>query len=242
MTEQHFAGFHDEDLAPLRSIRSMMREGTQSAPAVIPDGVIAGLFMSRSDVAAVARLLDVAGTTLCLDPAIAGGLLARASTMIASMLQASGKRPTPELKTGGMAPWQVLRVQTQIDERLHEPLRVNQLAESVRLSTSYFTRAFKISFGCSLHAYILLRRIDRAKALISGTATTLAQVCLECGLADQAHLSRIFRRHVGCTPSDWRRGTHPHTRGTSFEVGGNRKLLRLHLSRAARCVPGAETA
>jgi AraC-like DNA-binding protein len=186
----------------------VVQEAIQSAPSVIPDGVIAGLFISRSDVAAVARLLDDAGTTLCMDPAIAGGFLARASTMIASMLHASGQRPTPEPRPGGMAPWQVRRIQAQIDERLHDTLHVKQLAESVRLSTSYFARAFKISFGCSPYAYILQRRIDRAKALISGTATPLVQVSLECGLADQSHLSRMFRRHVGCTPSTWRRGTH----------------------------------
>ena len=75
----------------------------------------------------------------------------------------------------------------------------------VRLSSSYFSRAFKVSFGCSPHSYILRRRIERAKFLMQGGDEPLAQVALECGLSDQAHLSRIFRRYVGCTPSRWRR-------------------------------------
>jgi AraC family transcriptional regulator len=174
-----------------------MLNGTQFAPSITPDGVGAGLFVSRSDVAAVARLLDDASTTLSIDPGTVDGFLIRARTMIASMLQTDTGGPTRESLSGGLAPWQVRRIKTRIDGRLDATLRVEQLAQSVGLSKSHFARVFRVSFECSPHTYIMQRRVDCAKALLRGTTIPLAQVSLECGLADQAHLCHVFRRYVG---------------------------------------------
>lgn len=182
-----------------------MQTRIKSTPAAMPDGRATSVFVAKSDVTALARLLDHAGTTLHVNPAGAGGFLARANVMLASMLEASAERPKYEPAEGGMAPWQMRRVQAEIEANLHEALPVRQLAACTRLSCSHFSRTFKLTFGCSPHAYIMQRRIERAKALIRDNTGPLAQVALACGLADQAHLSRIFRRHVGCTPSRWRR-------------------------------------
>lgn len=182
-----------------------MQSQIERMSAALPDGITAGFFVSRSDVAVLARLLDDAGSTLRSDVATAHGFLARANIVIASMLQAGGGSVAPPAASGRMAPWQVRRVRAEVEERLHQALPIGELAASVRLSNSHFSRVFRSSFGCSPHAYILLRRIDRAKALISDGTIPLAQIALECGLADQAHLCRMFRRHVGCTPGAWRR-------------------------------------
>jgi AraC family transcriptional regulator len=182
-----------------------MQSQTERMSAALPDGITAGFFVSRSDVAVLARLLDDAGSTLRSDVATAHGFLARANIVIASMLQAGGGSVAQPAASGGMAPWQVRRVRAEVEERLHQTLPIGELAASVRLSSSYFSRVFRTSFGCSPHAYILVRRIDRAKALISDGTIPLAQIAVECGLADQAHLCRMFRRHVGCTPGAWRR-------------------------------------
>jgi AraC-like DNA-binding protein len=180
-------------------------QNTQATSTVPQDGLLASQFVARSDVAALARLLNDLSTTLNLDPATAGGVLARANVMVASILQAGTDPKQQETAEGRMAPWQARRVRAQIEQNLNVTLPVRQLAEAVRLSKSHFSRTFRATFGCSPHAYILQRRIERAKALIRDTAEPLVQIALECGLTDQAHLSRIFRRHVGCTPSTWRR-------------------------------------
>ncbi len=104
-----------------------------------------------------------------------------------------------------MAPWQVARVKRYVEDNMSRTVAINELAELARLSTSYFSAAFKTSFGLSPHSYVIAQRVERAKQLMLSTDAPLCEIALDCGLADQAHLSRIFRRATGTTPSAWRR-------------------------------------
>jgi AraC family transcriptional regulator len=111
-----------------------------------------------------------------------------------------------EVPSCGLAPWQRARITSYVDANLAKRLSTAELAALVRLSTSHFCRAFKASLGCSPHEYVIQCRIVRAKMLMLETGISLAQIAAECGLADQAHLCRLFRRRVGISPSAWRRG------------------------------------
>ncbi|MGE0724194.1 MAG: helix-turn-helix transcriptional regulator [Alphaproteobacteria bacterium] len=106
---------------------------------------------------------------------------------------------------GTLAPWQARRVERQIEDRLGETLRVEELAVSVRLSASYFSRAFKATFGQSFSQYVIRRRIERARAMLLATDEPIAHIALACGLADQSHFTRLFHRLVGTPPHAWRR-------------------------------------
>jgi AraC-like DNA-binding protein len=74
-----------------------------------------------------------------------------------------------------------------------------------RLSVSYFTRAFRASFGEPPHTHLRRLRVERAQRMMLDGREPLAQVALACGLFDQAHLARVFRQETGTTPSAWRR-------------------------------------
>ncbi len=106
---------------------------------------------------------------------------------------------------GGLSGWQARRIALHIDTHLSEPLLCKDLADRVNLSVSHFIRAFKATFGCSPHVYLIRRRIERAQGLMLTTDAPLGQIALDCGLADQAHLSRLFKQMVGDTPAAWRR-------------------------------------
>ncbi len=119
-----------------------------------------------------------------------------------SRMAASGDR---SVEAGGLASWRANRVLAHVEQHLDGPLRSDALAALAGLSTGHFIRAFKARFGLPPHAYVLQRRIERAKGLMLATEDRrLAQIALICGLADQAHLSRVFRRFVGETPNAWR--------------------------------------
>ena len=107
--------------------------------------------------------------------------------------------------SGGLAPWQARRTKTYIETNLSSKIRSKELAKLVSLSLSHFSHAFKDTFGDSPHGYVMLRRLERAQGLISTTNIPLLQIAMECGLADQAHLNRLFDKFVGESPGAWRR-------------------------------------
>jgi AraC-like DNA-binding protein len=106
---------------------------------------------------------------------------------------------------GGLSPWKARMLKQHIEQHLEEALRNRELAALVGLSESHFSRAFKDSFGDSPHHYILRRRIDHARQLLLTTDVSLGQIGIDCGLADQAHFCRLFRRFHGESPGAFRR-------------------------------------
>jgi AraC family transcriptional regulator len=106
---------------------------------------------------------------------------------------------------GGLAPWQAKRVASYMRDNIGATLRAGELSRLVRLSYSHFNRAFKMSFHETLTSYIIRRRINLAQDKMLSTDHALSRIALECGLCDQAHFSRTFRRIVGLTPRLWRR-------------------------------------
>jgi AraC-like DNA-binding protein len=106
----------------------------------------------------------------------------------------------------GLKTWQGNRVLAHIEEHLDRSLPTIELATLIGLSSSHFCRAFKVRFGLPPHAYVLHKRLECAKSLmLAGEDYPLAEIALACGLSDQSHLSRVFRRFVGDSPKAWRK-------------------------------------
>jgi AraC-like DNA-binding protein len=117
-----------------------------------------------------------------------------------------------QLARGGLAGWQARRLIAHVDANLSARIRVEELAALVELSISHFCRAFKCTFGVSAHDYVTRRRIEVAQGLMLTTSDSLSAIALSCGMSDQSHFTRSFRRIVGQTPYSWRR-----TRRDAFE-------------------------
>ena len=175
-----------------------------------PTPVSAGHLISTNHIRQLAALLGEPESRGTADAQALQSVLMRATALVSAMLR---QEMRPELKPpsaprhacAGLAPWQQRRVRELVEERIQEKLSVVEMAAAARLSRSFFSRAFSVSFGLSPHAYVMERRIARAKTLMQDTDEPLAQVAVACGLSDQAHLSRLFRRQAGTTPSAWRR-------------------------------------
>lgn len=106
---------------------------------------------------------------------------------------------------GGLAPWQIRKLTTYIDTNLDRSITTRCLAEVARLSAFHFCRAFRDSFGHSPHGYVIRRRMERAQGLMLTTNASLGQIAADCGLADQAHFNKLFRKFAGESPGAWRR-------------------------------------
>jgi AraC family transcriptional regulator len=111
----------------------------------------------------------------------------------------------PAVAPRGLAPWQMRRAQELLRQHLDGSVRLADVARECRLSVSHFTRSFKASFGLSAHAWLIERRIDRARELLTHTHSTLIEVALQSGFCDQAAFTRTFHHVVGTSPGRWRR-------------------------------------
>ncbi|SMH62930.1 helix-turn-helix domain-containing protein [Azospirillum agricola] len=115
--------------------------------------------------------------------------------------------PRIDRRKAQLPPRQLRRVIDYIEEHCSRPIRLHELAELTGLSTTYFCCAFKESTGVPPHKWQMRARVERAKALLTGSAPgmTLAAAAAAAGFSDQAHLTRVFRRIVGTTPAAWLR-------------------------------------
>jgi AraC-like DNA-binding protein len=107
--------------------------------------------------------------------------------------------------TAGLSEWQRKKIIRYVDGNVDSKLRVCDLSEQVRLSVSRFSKGFNVTFGRPPYDYVLSRRIEAAKYLIASTDEPLSQIAHACGLSDQAHLSKVFKRLAGTTPLKWRK-------------------------------------
>jgi AraC family transcriptional regulator len=108
-------------------------------------------------------------------------------------------------RTDMLIAWQLQRIDRYVAENLDRGIRVSELASLVRLSSSHFSRSFRSSRGITAGRYLRERRIERAQALMLASDVSLARIATECGLADQAHFCRVFRKITGASPLAWRR-------------------------------------
>ena len=153
----------------------------------------------------LASLLTTATVALDTDRRTAKSCIQRAAALLGIGLGLGGDEAAKRSCRGGLALWQAKLLKSFIEDKLDSSIRASDLAGVVRLSTSHFFRAFRQTFGEPPLAYIMQRRIRRAQELMLTSRLPLSQVALECGMCDQAHLCRVFRRIVGINPNAWRR-------------------------------------
>lgn len=103
----------------------------------------------------------------------------------------------------------LLRLLPEIDADLARPWPVRELAARCHLAEAAFARQFRALTGRSPHAWLVERRLARARTLMAASAASLTEIGLACGFADAAHFSRVFRAHHGRSPREWRRGVTP---------------------------------
>lgn len=160
----------------------------------------------------LSELIETMADTLSQDREATRECVRHASALLLSCVRDADSLDTRVEKAnerqvyrGGLAPWQVRTLTTYIDANLNASLSCEVLARVTKLSVSYFARAFKCTFGYSPHVFLMRRRMERAQGLMLKSNAPLAQIAIDCGFADQAHLSRLFLQFTGESPASWRR-------------------------------------
>jgi AraC-like DNA-binding protein len=100
------------------------------------------------------------------------------------------------------------RARDLMDREYARPLDVAALARAALMSTAHFSREFRAAYGETPYAYLMTRRIERAKALLRGGEMSVTEVCLAVGCSSLGSFSARFTQLVGETPTAYRAGDH----------------------------------
>ncbi|WP_029138665.1 helix-turn-helix domain-containing protein [Nakamurella lactea] len=103
----------------------------------------------------------------------------------------------------------LLRARDAIDRHFAEPLAISVLAGVALMSPAHFIREFRSTFGEPPHRYLQRRRVERAMALLRGSAPSITEVGLAVGFVSPGTFSRTFKAIVGQSPSSYRRSSGP---------------------------------
>ncbi|MEV2213219.1 helix-turn-helix transcriptional regulator [Streptomyces sp. NPDC050997] len=100
------------------------------------------------------------------------------------------------------------RARDRMDREYAEPLDVPALARTALMSPGHFQRSFREAFGETPYAYLMTRRVERAKALLRRGDLTVTEVCMAVGCTSLGSFSSRFTELVGETPSAYRARSH----------------------------------
>jgi len=145
------------------------------------------------------RLADALGYGLSGDELYCEILLEAMLTriMIRHATVTSGRMPYREILT----PAKLRALVAFINQNLSSPLRLGDLAAAAALSQAHLARSFRNATGIPLHRYVLHRRLERARLLLSRADARVHTVAVQCGFADAPHLSKAYRKAYGITPA-----------------------------------------
>jgi transcriptional regulator GlxA family with amidase domain len=90
---------------------------------------------------------------------------------------------------------------------LHENLTVDGLAARACLCPRHFSRVFKEVFNCTPGHFVEELRLDEARRRLLGFRTTVSRIAESVGFKSADTFRRAFERHVGVTPTAFRRQT-----------------------------------
>jgi AraC-like DNA-binding protein len=100
------------------------------------------------------------------------------------------------------------RARDLMDREYARPLEVAELARAALMSTAHFSRRFRATYGETPYAYLMTRRIERAKELLRRGDMSVTEVCMEVGCTSLGSFSARFTELAGETPTAYRARDH----------------------------------
>lgn len=91
-----------------------------------------------------------------------------------------------------------------IEKNFCTEISISDLAQIAGYSERQFNRLFKSAYSTTPNLYINTLRIQKAQQLLKNSNLSMGEISWNCGYSDQNYFSRIFKRHVGLTPTEYR--------------------------------------
>jgi AraC-like DNA-binding protein len=102
----------------------------------------------------------------------------------------------------------VQKVKEYIDSHYREEIRLQTLASLVSMTSTAFSRFFKLRTNKSISEYIIDIRLGHAARLLADSTMAVVEICYHCGFNNISNFNRIFKKRKGCTPTEFRENYH----------------------------------
>src|SRR5436190_17739251 len=109
-----------------------------------------------------------------------------------------------QIYRGGLGTARLRRIKELVHAKMEDDLSLDEMAQSVGLSTAHFARMFRKSTGETPHRFVLRQRLERAKAMLRAPEARVLDVAVACGFKTQQHFAQIFRDVWGVSPTEYR--------------------------------------
>jgi|GEM_PF-1473063 len=114
-----------------------------------------------------------------------------------------------------------------VETHMQEKISLEQIAAHLYLSRGHLCRTFKTEMGLSINQYITQQRLDRACSLLRGRSTmSISAVAKSVGYSENAYFTRLFTRHFGCSPLQFRQNHLREYHKKSTDVTKDQKTAR----------------
>ncbi len=102
----------------------------------------------------------------------------------------------------------ILKIKNYISKNYMDEVRLATLADMAGMSSSAFSRFFKLHTGRNLSEYIIDIRLGYAARMLVDTAQSISEISFSCGFNNLSNFNRIFKKKKGCSPSEFRENYH----------------------------------
>lgn len=163
-----------------------------------------------------ARILDLLSRETDMGDTAARLFVEQAIDLLCLQLvrsHASFQMLQPGEAKGGLADWQVKRVTDYMRARLDQDIGLEELASVVQLSRFHFCTAFRKATGCTPHGWLVRHRMEQARQLLTGAELSVTEIALAVGYQTPSAFAAAFRKLVGDTPTEFRKGRRKFQRG-----------------------------
>ncbi len=109
-----------------------------------------------------------------------------------------------QMYRGGLGSARLRKIKELVQAKMEDDLGLDEMAQSVGLSTAHFGRMFRKSTGETPHQFVLRQRIERAKAMLRAPNARVLDVAVACGFKTQQHFAQVFRDVYRVSPTEYR--------------------------------------
>jgi len=125
--------------------------------------------------------------------------------MAVALVKGHAVRHRPvQIYRGGLGFARLRRIKELVHAKMGDDLSLDEMAQSIGLSTAHFARMFRKSTGEPPHQFVLRHRVERAKAMLRAPDARVLDVAVACGFKTQQHFAQVFRDVCGVSPTRYR--------------------------------------